>query len=447
MFEQELVDCRLQGFLKNVIHSDIGLNQKLKVLANCCTYGERSFGVHLLSNGTNARIIGVRPCNHSWVCPNCTARQMARYASRIAAAIDAIKQLEDYVPIMITFTVFHTRKNSCDEVFELLTKTYTMFDKQASWKRRKKDGTYYQSGGAWCNFCNEFNIKHKVKAQEVTYGEHGWHCHMHNLYWVPRSRLQEVAEWEEKLLEHWRNCENRIAVKMFEPSEYVKRAEYYKNHDAIEEHHGLFISKDGEGKIREITSGDYACGWGGDKELTKSHVKTAREGHYTPMQLLQAAYDGDKACLAAFLELAETVIKRRQHRVDFSRTGINQIVARWRNTEGYKEYIKKKNISILQKCNITPYKTVCWFSKEQWDAISYRNDYSNPYLIWLIKRFALLPNAYELICELIEDLNIGKPLEKPPFDISAAYNDLIRYGRDDSEMQERWKVALATFAA
>ena len=455
--EGEWEDCRLQGFLKKAINSDMRYRFVLRRLANCCIYSDPSMGVHLVSNGKSSRVLGVRACLHSWACPYCSARKMSKYAARISAAIEALGTLCDLVPIMITFTVFHTNKYSCDEVFELLTRAYTMFDKMASIKKRKKsNGHLYANGGAWNKFCTEFNVVHKIKACEVTYGSQGWHPHLHNLYFVPRSRLQDVAEFEESLKDFWAQCVDKAAGVVFPDDRYeIRKFLEGKETRADYQHCGLYISKNADGSIRQMRSGDYACGytyahWGAEKELTGLACKVARDGHYTPMQMLQAAYDGNEELLEKYLEFASTVITRRQHRIDFSRTGIKHYIIQWRNTEGYKEYIKKKNTYVASQLVEKPYSLVAWFPSSLWLQICYENDFKSDWLIFLIKRFALYDEGYDLICELLAVFGFSPPCRSAPIDICTPFNDLIFSGRsyeEDEYYKERKAVALQAFSA
>lgn len=446
LVDEEIRDSRLQGFLKYSIRNS-KYRYSLRTLANCCSYSDKRLGVHLLSNGTSTKLIGARPCNHSWVCPYCTARQMSKYASKIAAAIDAIDAIEDKVPIMITFTFFHTNKYSAGECLDIITQAYALLDKAGTLKNKKVvNGKSYFNTGVWGKFLNEFQIKHKIKAVEATYGQHGWHVHYHNLYFVPRNRLQDTLQFEESLQKRWNDCILSTVKKLFpdrfESFNYLN-TKYLKN--PKNQHKGLFISRDDDGNARAIDSAFYVCGfdskngnhWGGEKELTASHLKSAKNEHFTLYQLLAKAYDGDEKALNKYLEFAYDCIKRRQHRIEFSRTGIRAIIQNWMNSNGYKEYIKKKNTTILKDLHIAPFRTVCWFTANQWQLICNESLYY-PWLIPLIRCFSLsddLDFSYTLICELMQALAIPKPTRYPPVDISNCFNSLIRGDFDKNEFK------------
>lgn len=425
----------LQHYLKNKINQSKVYHYKLRQLANCGVVGEITNGVHILSNGTDTRILGVKMCGHSWVCPACTAKKMAKYSRRVGAAIDALAN-QGYAAFMITFTIFHTKTMTCKQTYNLLRETFHTMTKKGNWKRKKKDNSgYYVSGGIWNNFIREFDIKHTIKTLEVTYGEHGWHPHIHMLFFVKKHRLQEIASWEEKLITYWNEHTDRVAKKMFQPKQYeVRKFLESKVNRPDAEHQSVYISKNDNGEILKVQSGDYLCGWGGNNELTGGTkcLKTAKKDNLTPLQMLQKAYDLEylqpkqsRRYLRLYLHLAWFLISNRVHRIDFSRTGLNAITQNWINSEGYKELYKKK----CQSLDVAPYHTVCWLTLRTWREVCYINDYLQFPIIPLIVRFATYDNGYDLICELFKVFDLSPPLKNHSvYDLAEAFNDRM-YGK------------------
>lgn len=432
----DIQNCRLQNFLKKELHARPEYDYTLRMLANCGSVASDSInGVSIISNGEHSKILGVRTCGHSFLCPYCAPRQMARYSSKIGSAIDALISQQNLAAIMITFTVFHMNQDSLEEVHTLLRKTYEKFTKNASWRRKSSDGSkYYVSSGAWNNFCYEFNIKHKVKCMEINYGENaGWHPHLHNLYFVPKERLKDIVQFEKDLQKQWLKYEDFYAQKIFSADYYQKRKKayetYWQNNSLRVDggHFGLHISKDADGNARQIESGEYCCGWGGNNEVTggSENLKTAHEGHYSLLQLLEKAYEGEQKYFTKYLEAAKTLIKNKVHRVDFSRTGINKIIIQWRNTEGYKEFIKKKKSDLAKKQKTPLFHQVCWFTSKQWQEICYLNDFGNGTVINLILCFARYEDGYELISDLLKSLNLFIPLRRGPYDAARYMNETL----------------------
>lgn len=444
----EIEDNRLARFLKKVIKTRPEYYSKLKTLLYCGSRNIRlkgeAGGVHIISNGTHTRILGIKRCNHSWCCPICTAREMRKHSQNIGAGIMKLKE-QDLVPIMITFTIFHTVQETAAEVLKVLKSTYSDFTKNAAWKRKKADGTYFTSGGAWNQFCNEFNIKHSVKVMEVTYGLHGWHPHFHNLYWVPKDRLSEIVSWEDDLKAQWRKFEDKHAKKIFSEEHYKQRQEWYarcdkKHAEKTGYTEGLYISKDANGQVRAMEAADYICGWGGEDELTgydKKHggLKNGRNQytHYTLNEMLnEAYYHNNTKLLDRYLEWAALVVSTRTHRIDYSRTGLKDLITEYKRTEAYRDCMKKKRTHIAGA--IAPYHTVAYFRSEDWREIYWYDLNTDIPIIELIICFAKYANGYDLIKEAMEVNNLPIPLEKAPsVDYAELFNDMLAHQWDTIE--------------
>lgn len=437
----------LARWLKKKIRAHDYYHYKLRLLANCMHYAPPSHGVQVISNGDHTKILGPRPCNHSWACPECTAREMRKYSTRIAAALDALKA-KGYAAAMFTFTIFHTINQSCEASFWILRKAWNLMDKQKTWRKKKKDGTYYINSGIWSQFNNEFQFTHSVKVLETTYGKHGWHPHIHMLIWFKKGDLQKLADWEQKLNEEWAKQVDKAAKMYYKENEqkYELRKFLESKTDRDDSQHlGVHISKfetkDGKTKIKEWSSADYLCGWGGENELTGLGLKTARKDNMTPFQMLEKAHNLEHTdivqsnrLIELYLHFAWTVIKDRISRIAFSRTGLKAIINTHLQTEEFKAVIKKKK----ESAHLKAFRNIVWFTSKQWSDICASD---NIYLIPLIKIFAkvspdpIIVNGVEVACdfdfqliaELLEANNISPPVirKHPTMDMAQAFNELV----------------------
>lgn len=404
----------------------------LRTLSNCGSIPRNDSGVHILSNGKQTKVIGTRFCANSWGCPACTARKMAKYSSKVSSAIDALAQ-QNKAAIMITFTVFHTNQHYLNQVLTLLNETWKNFNRNSGWKRKKKNSNdeFYTSSGAYQKFKETFSIQHTIKATEITYGEHGWHPHLHVLHFINKSDLPKIAEWEEKLIEQWQSFEKKAAEKIFTEKMFQVRSFLQQKSELESAHHGVYISKGEDNQAIQIKSGDYICGWGGNNELTggSNNLKTANEGHMTLIQMLTKALEtNDDKLFETYCLAMKTLIRRKQHKIEFSRTGLKAIITQYRNTEGYKETLKKKRMESLSQNNIAPFQMVAWFSSRQWLNISILEKYQHKSIIPMIIKLAIKPNNYELICKLMKHYNLDPPLKKcPGIDITDSFNKLCGF--------------------
>ena len=361
----------------------------------------------IMSNGEKTRIVGIQTCHSAWACPRCTPRVMAQYGTRIACAIEALEKKYNQYAVMITFTLPHTDHMTCWEAFKILQDTWRQFARRGSTKVTRKhtckDGTektYKISTNAYNAMRSELGIKHFVRVYEATYGEdNGWHPHIHALYWIPKQNFNKVVDYEESLIEAWWSAAKNCALKFYGNQEYVdKLYADYKKHP-VTGHKSVFISRNKDGKPRKQESSHYVVGWTGDFELTNIKSKNAHyEGHYSPNQILQMAYDNPSQkeyWLNLYDQYAEAT--RGKKRVNFSPTGINEIVTEWKMSNEYILMLKKKCTDKAQD----KWKLVVWFTEKQWSSITSINLEETGYLIAELLALAKLSNGKQLITELL----------------------------------------------
>lgn len=407
MFYDTVKDYRLQKFFKAKINALPNMKDRY-ILRNYAHCGHRIndeiAGVSIIANKKSAKVVGVSMCNNAWACPICSAIKMSKYASRIACAIDALKK--EYVPIMVTFTIFHSKNDSCEQAFELLYKTWEKFRSDKHTKKKKC--------GVFGRFLLDCNIKHYVRCTEVTYSLNGWHPHIHSLFFVPRDKLKLAAEYEIKLRETWRAHQEKamklIYGKVKDISLYMSDTGNFSNSV------GVYFSKDDEGNLIEQKSSDYLCGWGADSEVTGNYRKEATsKTSRTPYQLLSDWKEkNDEQAGEKFLEFAKYVVKWKRRRADFSRSGINAIVQNYKNSEGYKEVLKKKATEIADAAG--EWKLVAWFSRDLWLEICDKNLMSDIIILSLEK------DGFYLIVDFLKKNNFTEfPLNYDPI----GYSDLV----------------------
>lgn len=438
-FNEHISDRRLLSFYQKQLTNNTALGPQVRALKGQQLCGSKALltsarlsapAVFLLSNGEHGRIFGHTTCRSAWACPSCTAKVMAEKGKQIGALIDALATWHNLVPVMITFTLPHTEKMTCKETFQILKDTWRKFSHDSYKTIRdytiKKGGAlssrvdptrkagqvvqyaHYQS--AYARFRQELNIKYTVRVYETTWGDYGWHPHIHALFWIKKSDLQKVANYEQKMLDQWWR-KAQIAAEQFWHKKNPDAdltwlnslySDFMKNPNGT--HRSLYISKNADGTIRQISSSMYISGWGGDKELTNTHRKEARNGHYTPHQIIQNAYDAptpeerDK-WLKLYVEYA--LATRKSRRVCYS-PGCNAIANRWKQSEGYKTYLKKKAMATQKPF----WEIVCWFSPEQWSSITQMNLHIKEDIISELLTLAPKPNAKKHIIEFLLQYDI-----------------------------------------
>lgn len=431
IIESEVADNRLAVMLQNYLEKDKS-RMRLKNLRLC---GSRVIhnehwvpSVFVMYNGKNAHLFGNSFCHNPWACPRCAPQVMAKYGNRIACAIDALQKWHNQVAIMITFTLPHIKSMSADDAFTILRNTWHAFVKGGMQKGRirhyttKKTGEhkiYHVGDNAYGKFREQLGIKHNVRVYEFTYGEEfGWHPHIHALYWVPRKNLDKVLDYEQQLMDLWWNHAKNQAAKFFKKSypndpdkvKEIINSIYNDRKKQSKEHKTLYISLDEHGKPRIQKSSHYIAGWNANAEMT-SRGKTANNGHMTPRQILEKAHDEPEhrdELLKLYVEYANAV--RNHKRFQFSKTGMNELINKWKLTEAYYETLKKKAMD----AGTEPFRIIVWFTEKQWLEIFTLN--KTHHLIPKILAMAHQPNGKELIERLLLEFGIDiTKNDKHPF--------------------------------
>ena len=363
--------------------------------------------VYVTANDVDSRLFGVTHCHNPWICPVCEPKIMSRHATDIACAIDALKLWYQQRAAMITFTIPHTSGIDCKTTMWILRKTWEDFiihgkkRQHAKWYSRKTGEMVVgktKLNDVFSSFCEEFEIKHRVRVAEITHGKHGWHPHFHCLFWTPAHKLQAMKDWQQRLDERWLALAKRNTIKAgLDPT----RVEVMYSKLDRESSKGVYISVDKNGNVIAQESSKYLCGWGGDLELTGNYKhKATNEGHETPRQILdRAAETGEMEAWELFLEFARATRLLKFKRVSFScKSGIRQIIEKWKRSQTYVEFVKK-NLTAQREAS-GRWKVVCWFNEEQWLQIYSLNTTTE--IIPKILALARSPyNAFDMIAAFL----------------------------------------------
>jgi hypothetical protein len=129
-----------------------------------------------------------------------------------------------------------------------------------------------------------------VRVLEVTHGRHGWHVHVHVLYFFSSPQTAEsLAQFEEELYPLWESAAARAQLTMSRRYGLAVQLAYGTVED--------YLAKFGHGPRWDIS-----------REMTKGHIKQGRslagQRSLTPWELLLAAHDGDVRCGVLFREYA-----------------------------------------------------------------------------------------------------------------------------------------------
>lgn len=139
------------------------------------------------SAGCSAWFIGLMHCGLSWCCPVCSSKIAARRAEELFRAL-AIWLATGRKVLFLTLTMPHDYGDG----LRVSVKTV-----RGAYRRVLQGRTFQEAKAKW-------GIQGSVSALEITHGKHGWHPHMHILWFVDRALSdEEIASLHEWFFERW----------------------------------------------------------------------------------------------------------------------------------------------------------------------------------------------------------------------------------------------------
>lgn len=201
---------------------------------------------------------GLMSCGLPWVCPVCAAKIAERRRGELESAVESAKG-NGFGVHFVTLTIPH---GIGDDLHDTLARLSDAL------KRMSSDNTFRRHK-AQC----EVEIVGYIRAQEVTYGDNGWHPHYHLLVFTKEATCgSSVIQY--LYSGAWR----RACLKAGLPEPHPV--------------YGCTV-QDGAHAAR------YASKWGIEDEMTKGHTKKAKRHGLTPWGLLRAVLDGGSPEIAA----------------------------------------------------------------------------------------------------------------------------------------------------
>ncbi|MCP4923242.1 MAG: protein rep [bacterium] len=226
---------------------------------------------------------GLTFCGSVWTCPNCAARIQESRRGEIAQAIEHFYDVGKKA-VMITFTFPHALG---DDLEGLLSK-------QAQALKILREGR------VWSLFKKRAGFEGLIRSLEVTYGEHGYHPHTHELWFVARGL--DAGELKKFVVNRWlSSCIKAGLV----DAEDKKTVEAFMLH-AVD-------VKDNAKASDYLAKQDDSSHWGADREIAKASTKEGRKKGIHPFQFLANFHDsGDGIWAARWLEYSAAFKGKRQ---------------------------------------------------------------------------------------------------------------------------------------
>lgn len=201
--------------------------------------------VHRHKKSNRSFFGGLLVCGSVWTCPVCAAKISEKRRLELQTAFNAHKEEGGYI-CMLTLTFSHQKSDRLKDILEKFG--------QATQK--------FMSGRAYQTIRDEMGQIGRVRVFEVTYGENGFHPHAHiALFHTNEVVLNSIRI---KMYELWEKACLKVGLNTnFENGLNLQSAE-----DAED-----YMSKHGT--------------WSLEQELSKSHIKKAKNGSLSPFDFLR----------------------------------------------------------------------------------------------------------------------------------------------------------------
>ena len=212
-------------------------------------------------------------CGSVWTCPVCAARITEQRRVELSGAVEKWRGAGGGV-FMAAFTMQHSVEDELISLRKVLNNAYRTMTNRRGFSEIKR----------------HYGIIGSVASLEVTFSfRHGWHPHRHVLYFTERDLSdQDYFNLQVAFAGVWRS----VLVK-------VGRWAHQQA--------GVVLSRGDD------QAGDYVCKWSIAHEMTKSPVKSGRDGGMSPFELAQAWHDtGDHRYKLLVQDYAHAFFRSKQ---------------------------------------------------------------------------------------------------------------------------------------
>lgn len=219
---------------------------------------KKTVEIHINETDKRTKYVNLQTCKSVWVCPVCAARITERRRADVQAAILAWQAKGGRV-VFATYTLAHQIEDSL----------YSVFGSLKAARRFTKGGRTYQT------IKEVYGVVGSIAATEITYGENGWHPHIHELLFVKHDI--QVSDLENDLRARW-----VAALSLYGRSALP---EIGFQLEIVDKKIADYVAKFGHLPV--------GGGWSSSHEMTKSQQKRSRGKSLTPWGLLEVSAEVD----------------------------------------------------------------------------------------------------------------------------------------------------------
>lgn len=244
-------------------------------------YGRQHVEVRVSPDRKKANFANLETCSSVWDCALCGSKITEQRREELQLAIDTWSKGNQLM--LLTYTLSHMQSHKLRDTLTALTEARRAF----------------KSGRRWQQVVRYHQIVGSISAMEVTYGDNGWHPHVHELLFIKDYLLDDgqLRRFTSTMQSHWvdvLNRKGRTALKLIGLDVQWARGKVAE-----------YVTKFGQ--ERDDTT------WTAAHELAKAAVKTGRrDSSITPRELLMAYGAGDTQAGMLWQEYSQAFKGRKQ---------------------------------------------------------------------------------------------------------------------------------------
>lgn len=239
--------------------------------------GAITVGITHSANKKKAHFKNLQVCGSVWMCPVCASKISETRRQELSLAIAKT----DYQAMLLTFTMQHHKGDKLADLVRGLMAAFDSFKSGQYWQKKRK----------------EYGWLGSIRAIEVTYGDNGWHPHLHDLVLLEKPLDAGSRGFFTRLIkERWL----MVLARQGYSASLDHGADVREGHNDIAD----YVAK--HGRLPKVT------GWTVVHEVTKAVSKKAHKDGRTPYQLLADSMAGDRQSGRLFMEYARVFKGKRQ---------------------------------------------------------------------------------------------------------------------------------------
>lgn len=250
--------------------------------AKCRYVSHGQVGVWRSELNASAFYSGLSTCGSVWTCPVCTVKVQERRREEISHAIDWA-YAQGFQPVMVTLTFPHRAWHRLADLLQQQADALARLRKGSPWDRLKVRWGY----------------QGLIRSLELTHGQHGWHPHTHELWFVHKDA--DAVQMRVEILERWKLACARAGLLDLADDAQV---EAFGAH-AVDVKGNCSASD-------YLAKQDESRNWGADRELAKASSKAGRSKGRHPFAVLADASDGDLQAIGLWLDYSAAIHGKAQ---------------------------------------------------------------------------------------------------------------------------------------